>query len=487
MAITFVGVASSENSSTIDISGLGLAEGDIVYVVGGRDNSDTINTPSGYTPDIVEVSGSARCRTFYKIMGATPDTSVSGLTSNSQCGHTAIAFRGVDTTTPLDVASQGDFENSSNTDLNPPSITTVTDNSMILCGGFHDDDTGSRSSPSGYALGASYSVGSSGSGGTVNTAYKILASFGSENPGSFAGSNDQWAAFTAALRPITANDLLADDVQSTSEVTVPAGGQGQVLLAEDAESASEVTSPALAQGQVLLANDIQSYSTVGRSSAFTLDALDSEGNIDTLTPSLDDPSWVGPVLAVFSGVEVLLAEDTESASEVTSPALAQLQVLLAEDTESASEVTSPALAQLQVLLATSVEGASEVSTPALAAIGDSATFTSVDAHRGHGTGWAKKTLSQLDREKKKEIARLRKLARKRLKAEIDKQPKRDLYSLLAIAEEHIERTAPQGSEWLDPRLIEMTAILVMQGLEQYRADQQALSDENDRAILLLAA
>jgi len=465
MAITFVGVASSENSSTIDISGLGLAEGDIVYVVGGRDNSDTINTPSGYTPDIVEVSGSARCRTFYKIMGATPDTSVSGLTSNSQCGHTAIAFRGVDTTTPLDVASQGDFENSSNTDLNPPSITTVTDNSMILCGGFHDDDTGSRSSPSGYALGASYSVGSSGSGGTVNTAYKILASFGSENPGSFAGSNDQWAAFTAALRPITANDLLADDVQSTSEVTVPAGGQGQVLLAEDAESASEVTSPALAQGQVLLANDIQSYSTVGRSSAFTLDALDSEGNIDTLTPSLDDPSWVGPVLAVFSGVEVLLAEDTESASEVTSPALAQLQVLLA----------------------TSVEGASEVSTPALAAIGDSATFTSVDAHRGHGTGWAKKTLSQLDREKKKEIARLRKLARKRLKAEIDKQPKRDLYSLLAIAEEHIERTAPQGSEWLDPRLIEMTAILVMQGLEQYRADQQALSDENDRAILLLAA
>ena len=428
MAITFVGVASSENSSTIDISGLGLAEGDIVYVVGGRDNSDTINTPSGYTPDIVEVSGSARCRTFYKIMGATPDTSVSGLTSNSQCGHTAIAFRGVDTTTPLDVASQGDFENSSNTDLNPPSITTVTDNSMILCGGFHDDDTGSRSSPSGYALGASYSVGSSGSGGTVNTAYKILASFGSENPGSFAGSNDQWAAFTAALRPITANDLLADDVQSTSEVTVPAGGQGQVLLAEDAESASEVTSPALAQGQVLLANDIQSYSTVGRSSAFTLDALDSEGNIDTLTPSLDDPSWVGPVLAVFSGVEVLLAEDTESASEVTSPALAQLQVLLA----------------------TSVEGASEVSTPALAAIGDSATFTSVDAHRGHGTGWAKKTLSQLDREKKKEIARLRKLARKRLKAEIDKQPKRDLYSLLAIAEEHIERTAPQGSEWLDP-------------------------------------
>jgi len=112
---------------------------------------------------------------------------------------------------------------------------------------------------------------------------------------------------------------------------------------------------------------------------------------------------------------------------------------------------------------------------------------SIDARRGHGTGWAKKTLSQLSREKKREIARLRKLARKRLKAEIDKQPKRDLDSLLAVAEERIERAVPEGAEWLDPRLIEMTAILVMQGLEEYRADQQYLSDENDRAILLLAA
>ena len=161
--------------------------------------------------------------------------------------------------------------------------------------------------------------------------------------------------------------------------------------------------------------------------------------------------------------------------------------LLADDVQSTSEVTSPVLAQSHIILATSVESASQVSTPALTTVGDTATFTSVDARRGHGTGWAKKTLSQLDREKKKEIARLRKLARKRLKAEIDRQPKRDLDSLLAIAEERIERAVPEGAEWLDPQLIEMTAILVMQGLEEYRADQQALSDENDRAILLLAA
>jgi hypothetical protein len=222
MAITFVGVASSSNSSTIDISGLSLEEDDIVYVVGGHDDSDTINTPTGYTADIVEVSGSARCRTFYKIMGATPDTSVAGLTSNSRCGHTAIAFRGVDTTTPLDVASQKAVQAGSNTDLNPPSITTVTDNSMILCGGFHDDDTGARTAPSGYTLGASYRVGSSGAGGTVNTAYKILASFGSENPGVFAGANDRWAAFTAALREgPTVDELTATSIESLVELSTP--------------------------------------------------------------------------------------------------------------------------------------------------------------------------------------------------------------------------------------------------------------------------
>ena len=130
-----------------------------------------------------------------------------------------------------------------------------------------------------------------------------------------------------------ADVLLADDVESTSEVTSPALAQGQVLLANDVESTSEVSSPALAQGQVLLADDVESASEV-----------------------------TSPALAQG---HMLLANDNESASEVTTPALTQGQALLADDAESASEVSTPSLTQGQALLANDNESASEVSTPAL--------------------------------------------------------------------------------------------------------------------------
>ena len=56
---------------------------------------------------------------------------------------------------------------------------------------------------------------------------------------------------------------LADDVQSTSEVSNPVVTEGNhILLAEDTESASEVSSPAVGQVHVLLAEDIESQSEV---------------------------------------------------------------------------------------------------------------------------------------------------------------------------------------------------------------------------------
>jgi len=107
------------------------------------------------------------------------------------------------------------------------------------------------------------------------------------------------------------------------------------LLANDVESASEVSSPSLGQVHALNATDVQSTSSV--------------------------------TTAALGQIHVLAANDIESASEVSEPALEEIteHALLANDVESASQVSVPALGQVHVLLANDVQSASEVSRPAL--------------------------------------------------------------------------------------------------------------------------
>jgi len=90
----------------------------------------------------------------------------------------------------------------------------------------------------------------------------------------------------------TVNVLLADDVQSTSEVSSPAIGQVHALLANDIQSTSNVSVPTLGQVHVLLANDVESASQVS-----------------------------APHLAEAGLEDALLADDIESATEVSRPTL----------------------------------------------------------------------------------------------------------------------------------------------------------------------
>jgi hypothetical protein len=68
-------------------------------------------------------------------------------------------------------------------------------------------------------------------------------------------------------------------------------------------------------------------------------------------------------------IHAVLANDVESASNVSVPTLVDVpagaDVLLADDVESASELSSPAVAQVHVLLADDVESASAVSAPSV--------------------------------------------------------------------------------------------------------------------------
>lgn len=129
------------------------------------------------------------------------------------------------------------------------------------------------------------------------------------------------------------DDLLADDVESDSEVTTPDIGQDHALLADDVESDSEVSTPDVGQEHALLADDVESASEVS-------------------TPTLSES-------------HVLLADDVESASEVSSPAVGQVHAITSDDIESASEVTTPSVGQEHALLSDSVESLSEASTPSV--------------------------------------------------------------------------------------------------------------------------
>lgn len=170
------------------------------------------------------------------------------------------------------------------------------------------------------------------------------------------------ATFATAGTPVPiggVNNLLADDVESSSEVTTPVIAQVHQLIPNNVESTSETSNPAIAQVHSILADDVESNSET------TAPAL---AQVHQLTPNnIESASEVSnPALAQ---VIPLFADDVESATEVSTPALAQVHQLIPNDAESNSEVTTPVVAQIHQLFSTSVESNSEVSNPALS-IGD---------------------------------------------------------------------------------------------------------------------
>jgi hypothetical protein len=148
--ISYVGGRSQTSivaaAITVSLTGLtgGLSTapitGDIVLVVRtwATTADQTFTTSStGWTKlsDLYAVSTSnTNFGIFYKIMGTTPDTSIVLNQNNTTAESSSIAvyvFRGVDTTTPFDVASTTVSQTSSGIP-NPPAITPTTTNSIIV-------------------------------------------------------------------------------------------------------------------------------------------------------------------------------------------------------------------------------------------------------------------------------------------------------------------------------------------------------------------
>ena len=205
------GGSNSSNSASFTLSG--LQPGDFVLYFGAEDSAN-LNTPTGENwtaipglstqPDNDNDPDSAA---FY-VFAAGTSVTASGLATGNEYVHVMIAFRNVNPVNPFDVNAT---EVSGNDLPDPPSITPVTDNSMIVAVGLLDDHdiANSISPPTGYttALNMDSQGGANDAGGggaTIMTAYKLLATAAAENPSGFTGTaGDPNKGITIALRPRT--------------------------------------------------------------------------------------------------------------------------------------------------------------------------------------------------------------------------------------------------------------------------------------------
>ena len=198
----------------------GLESGDLVLLFYSDNNGNLPSSITGWSKlplsgDNPENDNSPSTSGFYKF-AASSSVQVNSIPSNTNA--MMVAFRNVNSSDPFDVtpipkrvASTGD--------PNPPLISTVTDNCMIVAVGFLDNDratTASTLPPFGYTLA---NVTSAANSSTILVAYKNLKSAGDENPSRFFSEdgNDANKAYTIALKPITTNE-------TSSSLVITVGG-----------------------------------------------------------------------------------------------------------------------------------------------------------------------------------------------------------------------------------------------------------------------
>jgi len=179
----------------------GVLQNDVVYVCSGIDGTPTIAT-SGYTPINNVTSGTQQTWVWRKIMGVTPDTSVTiNGTGQPQDAHTVVALilRGVETSQPEDAASTTASGSSTNPDN--PAITTVFNRAWVLTFASSRVLDSAITAPSGY-INQTDITQTDTNPSTTAVATKEVNPAGTENPASWTDwASGTWGAITVAVRP----------------------------------------------------------------------------------------------------------------------------------------------------------------------------------------------------------------------------------------------------------------------------------------------
>lgn len=211
MAITFIGsaTASAINGANVNITlPAGTAQNDVVIVLQGCAGVPQSNpgATDGYTL-IANTSPSARANKWvgWKVMGASPDATVtlSGTAGASEAvAGLVLVYRGVDTTTPMDVAATESSGNSTNPDC--PSITPTSNDCAILALANSEINDATPGTVAGYStpvvIASAAETRPQGSAGCylIKTGGAGVA----EDPAAYSSwTTGNWNSTTVALRP----------------------------------------------------------------------------------------------------------------------------------------------------------------------------------------------------------------------------------------------------------------------------------------------
>ena len=191
----------------------GTQEDDLILVIVKNDaTTSNWTAPADFT-QIDQATGTSNQRFWvgYKVRGATQGNGYSFTHDFGAGTNTAgmlVVYRDENTGTPLDVAYvQANHKTDSLNDLSyaPSAITTTTNNAwvVILSGWSGGPGTVSWSGISGYTTDGNLE---GGSGRNLNILSKLVATAGTETPGSFGTTGDageDGTSFTIAIRPGT--------------------------------------------------------------------------------------------------------------------------------------------------------------------------------------------------------------------------------------------------------------------------------------------
>jgi len=241
-AVTFVGSAEASGNSAsydVDLSGLSLQEGDLVIVSSGYAGSGNGN-PGVSTAGYTEISDlyandsiDANFSVNWKVMGASPDSTVTCLGSGSATnGAVCIAYvwRGADRTTPMDV-TETEATGTNSPVPNSPSITPSTAGAIVVSLGLGVGSAGDTSvtAPAGYSNQADNQV-DPGNAPTVGVASKAWSGSGAEDPAAWTNwtqgtaSADSWAAVSVAVRPARAPTVSTESASSITTTSATLNG-----------------------------------------------------------------------------------------------------------------------------------------------------------------------------------------------------------------------------------------------------------------------
>ncbi len=200
---------TSAASIDVDVSSLGLAEGDALIVLSAEDSNPDGHTVSGNNSGayalLHESSSSSPSSTVaWKVQGATPDTSVNvNLINIRATGTTGLIVKipNVNVGNPIDAALVN-LAGASGMP-NPPALTTVTANAVRIITGHLDDDVTPVTAPSGFEQVIYHGVtNATGGNTTVMIAFREEATPGGLDPSAFisgdgSGDDEWWATHFA--------------------------------------------------------------------------------------------------------------------------------------------------------------------------------------------------------------------------------------------------------------------------------------------------